>query len=95
MSLYNLANWAMPPEEGSGKKSGCDCGGKKKPGACASSCGCKDNEKPGIDKSSSCGAGKKGAKTDKKGPCSPGSCSPGSCVGAPGKKDAKNPDKKD
>lgn len=101
MSLNNLANWAMPPEEDTGKKSGCDCGGKKKPGSCASSCGCKEKGNSETGKSGSCsanapcGAAKKDGKAGKKGPCSPGSCSPGSCAGAPGKGDKKVTEKKD
>lgn len=91
MSLFNLANWAVPPEDDQTKKSGCDCGGKKKPGACASSCGCKENSANEAGKEAPCGAKapcgaeKKGEKMEKKGPCSPGSCAPGSCAGAPGK----------
>lgn len=88
MALANLANWALPPDQDNDKKSGCDCGGKKNPGSCASACGCKDGKK--SDKSASCGASgscaaKKTADSDKKGPCSPGSCAAGSCAGAPKK----------
>lgn len=98
MPLANLVNWAVSPDTGSEKKSGCDCGGKKNPGSCASACGCKDGQKnndskkAGCAATGSCGAGKKAEKSDKKGPCSPGSCAPGSCAGAPKQGAAKSGD---
>lgn len=98
MALFNLADWAVPPDSENEKNA--PCGGKPKAGSCGGSCGgghkkdpdgkpascagpCGGKKGPcGGEKKSSCGAEKKG---DKKGPCSPGSCSPGSCVGAPKK----------